>query len=542
MNLASVFTRQRAQLTLGSLGVVLLLFFLYNYLFHQEVQYYPSIRFDPHRSSHQTHSPEPTWEPGVRRVSRLHYLVPATQSKAPLCAGVAAALANGYPIPRILGYKGKGKWDAHAAHIAKLRTIQRYLDNVDAITFGSAKDDDLVIVVDGYDALPELPAGVMIERYFDIVAAADEKLAAKRGISVPELRALGLQQTLLWGTDKGCFPPPATDPRCWLVPFSDLPPYVWGPHSRREEHGKEYRQYTDSRFLNSGTVIGPLGDLRKFIHATLEYIEETFNPEHAFRNSDQYYISSLYARQELQRLLDLSGGQMTLEVQGDLPAPRSGPDDQTEYHLFVDYESAFTQTRCCNEVFIQKLSFRQNDLSATVTEDPFDDGWNFRPFDIHMPKPVFQGLSYLYESITERELLPPDVREWVASLAFYTNVATQHMIPFYHQTCSKAGFVEKYQDTWYYPIIRPLLRAARKGNDLGRPLNPRLIDGRLWIAPQHYPLDAGGQDEFGGVFTDHEEEPFISLTDFCKNDLEAILGTPPNPPSPQAETEASAAD
>ncbi|KFA62570.1 hypothetical protein S40285_05817 [Stachybotrys chlorohalonatus IBT 40285] len=527
--------RHGVRLVLGILGLGLVLAFLYNSagwpLLRQEIRYYPSIKVDSHHNTQQAPSFEApsneTTHHGLARKSRLHYLVPASDVKASLCAGVASALANGYPIPRIVGYKGKGEFNARAAHIAKLRAIQRYLDNVDGIIPGHAAEDDLVMVVDGYDVLAKLPAGVAIERYFELVEAADQKLASRRGITVPELRSLGLQQTLLFGTDKGCFPPPATDPRCWLVPYSDLPPYVWGPKSKREEHGRPGRPYTDSRFLNSGTVIGPLGDLRKFVNATLEYIQDNFNPENRYRNSDQFYAATLYARQEFQRLVDLGEGRLYIDVKGDLPKPRSGPEDETEYHLFVDTDYALVQTRCCNEQFMQKLQYRPNDLRATVTTDPFDDYWHFQQFDVQMPMSVFQGLVRLYETLPEDERPSSSAKGWISSLQLDTDVATQHIFPIYHHTCGKADFVEIHRKSWYFPLIEPLMRSARAGNEMGKPLHPRLIDGRQWIAPQQYPRDAQLHDELGGVFTDLEKDSFFGFRDFCKKDLAVILGDPP---------------
>ncbi|KAG7111060.1 hypothetical protein HYQ45_017254 [Verticillium longisporum] len=118
-----------------------------------------------------TESPSSTPQagPGARphvtslgRISRLHYLVPTTLVKPPVCAVVASALVNRFPIPVLVGYKATGEFDAKAAHIAKLRAITRYLHGPAA-----GEDDDLVIVVDGFDVLAQIPAETLIQRYFD---------------------------------------------------------------------------------------------------------------------------------------------------------------------------------------------------------------------------------------------------------------------------------------------------------------------------------------------------------------------------------------
>lgn len=136
---------------------------------------------------------------------------------------MTSALANRYSIPTILGYRGEIFLDAQKGHIAKLRAIRDYLHSV-----GGASDN-LVIIVDGFDVLVQLPSEVMIQRYFTLMAEADQRLADQRGITVKELHRPGVRQTLLWGTDKGCWSESETDPWCWLVPFSAQPRLTWDP-------------------------------------------------------------------------------------------------------------------------------------------------------------------------------------------------------------------------------------------------------------------------------------------------------------------------
>lgn len=104
---------------------------------------------------------------------------------------MTSALANRYSIPTILGYRGETFLDAQKAHIAKLRAIKEYLHKA-----GGASDD-LVIIVDGFDVLAQLPSESMIQRYFTLMAEADQRLADQRGIDVKELHRAGLRQTLL---------------------------------------------------------------------------------------------------------------------------------------------------------------------------------------------------------------------------------------------------------------------------------------------------------------------------------------------------------
>ncbi|KAG7120126.1 hypothetical protein HYQ44_004622 [Verticillium longisporum] len=90
------------------------------------------------------------------KTSKLHYLVPSSFVNDPVCAGIISALVNRYPIPTLIGYKGENEFDA-VDHLAKVCIINRFLKTL------PAEDDDLVIVVDSFDVLAQLPVEVTLE-------------------------------------------------------------------------------------------------------------------------------------------------------------------------------------------------------------------------------------------------------------------------------------------------------------------------------------------------------------------------------------------
>ncbi|CZR44650.1 uncharacterized protein FPRO_14403 [Fusarium proliferatum ET1] len=446
------------------------------------------------------------------RISRLHYLVPANVPNRQVCAVVTSALANRYSIPTILGYRGETFLYAQKAHVAKLRAIKDYLHNA-----GGASDD-LVILVDGFDVLAQLPAESMIQRYFTLMAEADQRLADQRGITVKELHRTGLRQTLLWGTDKGCWPESETDPRCWLVPFSAQPRFTRGPKTDPGD-----LQYSEPRFLNSGTVIGPLGDLRKFIDAGLSLIEDDWDQNFLFRDSDQFYIAALYARQEYQRMRELNAGEFPEDIAGrDVPRPKDGKDDVTEYHVAVDFDYTFTQTECHNYRFIHKLQYDNFDMTATIGHDALEEGSRFRPYKIQMPASIYQAFHRVYDSLPAEDRPAMSEHNWIRSLRLGTNIGTRVIFAFYHNTCDKAGFLDTFHGGWFYPLIRPLLRVAVRAIQHHHPISPEPIDGRLWFAARQYPKR--NLDEYGGVFTDAPGEEFIPLQEFCGEDIESAIG------------------
>ncbi|KAF7563712.1 hypothetical protein G7046_g411 [Stylonectria norvegica] len=448
------------------------------------------------------------------RISRIHYLIPSTISKPPVCASIASALVNRYPVPVIVGYKGEDQYDSGKAHIAKILAIQRYIHNLT-----DWNDDDLIMVMDSFDVLAQVPVEVMIERYFEMTSKADLKLAAQRGITVSELHELGVRQTILWGAGKICWP---ENSRCFLIPFSGLPRYAFGP---RTDDGDIV--FSDPQHLNSGTVIAPLGDFRKLIDDTQQLIEDTYDLEWKGRDRDQVYISTLYARQEYQRTIDMTGGKYPDAPQVvEFPKPKAGTNDTTEYHIFVDFESIFTQTQCHNEPWMRSLHYNNYDLTASVVNDTYNQGReHHRPFRIQMPFLVYRAMTTVFDSLPKGERLYTKSKNWVQSLPFDTNIGTEVIYSFYHNTCNKDGFLDQYQTFWFFPIIKPLLRVAKQAIQNDTPLHPGLIDGRIWMAPNRYPvLDASVDDEFGGVFTDFAPESFISFKEFCQENITAIIG------------------
>lgn len=427
------------------------------------------------------------------KTSQVHYLMPASSPNDLFCVVVAAALANHFPAPYIIGWRGEGRYNATAAHTAKLYTLQRYLDTLPQ----GGDPDDLVIFGDGHDVMAQLPVDVVVERYFEVAADADRRLADRFGMSVDEARARGLRQTLFWGADKMCWPPLHKEAQCAAIPRSHLPRNTFGPKSGNGDH-----TYADPRFFNSGSVIGPLGDLRAFVTAGVKVFEETFDPDFKHKSSDQIYLARLWAQQEVSRAAQID---------------EAGDDFEevvTEHHVAIDYESALVQTGCYSHPWMHRLNYNNSDHTALVAKDVFDQGKNFEPLPIQMPASVYQSLMRIFHSIP---YLGHKIKahDWVGGLPLDTNVATRHIFCFYHATCSKRDLVRDFKRYWFHPYLKALLQAAFRAHKAGQPMAEKLIDGRRWAYKTSYPEDASW-DGLGGVFTDHEDDAFISFGTLCK--------------------------
>ncbi|CRK43020.1 hypothetical protein BN1723_005477 [Verticillium longisporum] len=357
------------------------------------------------------------------RTSKLHYLVPSSFVNDAVCAGIISALVNRYPIPTLIGYKGENEFDA-VDHLAKLRVINRFLKTL------PAEDDDLVIVVDSFDVLAQLPVEATLERYFEMSARSEQQLAISEGSPSTSSTISAfvspsfMAQERYFGVMTGGF----SDPR-----------------------------YRDSRYLNSGTIMAPVGHLRKFMHAVQELVEadDVIVPLNVTSNGrfrhhmDQWFTATLYVRQEYHRALDMSDGKYPGNLTGvsDLPKPRKSAIDTTEYHIFVDFDSSFTQTQCHNELEIHQLNYSNHDLTSSVTEDFMNEGKAFKPHAIQMPASIYQAFGRVWDNLSHvpNITLVQQPRVWIQSLGLATNVASESIHAFYHNTCSKAKFLETYK-------------------------------------------------------------------------------------------------
>lgn len=436
-------------------------------------------------------------------VSRLHYLIPASKSNLHFCYNLLSSTATRWPIPTILGWHGTGELDAAVTHLAKLRTIDRYLNQLD-----EADDDDLVVIIDGYDILLQLPPEVMIERYFEVANKADAQLAKRFGINVKEARALGLRQTIFWGPDKVCWPVDHAASRCWAVPPSTLPGDSFGPNT-----GNGDMVFNNPRWLNSGTVIGRIDDMRTLINATLGEVEGTYNPEYQFKESDQFYVSNLWGRQEYYRSLQARNGDPPEGGPENKEIPTKRYENQTtEYHVSLDYESAMFQTRAGYEPFFGYLPFSTSGLNANMNIDMFEQGDNFVPYDIPMPANVYSALDKLYDSIPEKHNGVP-TNDWIRTIKLGVNYVTKHIFPLFHCTGPKHFLEAELPKMWWFPYAKSLVKATAKAYKEEELITSHHVDGRKWASKNLYPADM--EDELGGAWVDYDGATFVGWDKLC---------------------------
>ena len=220
-------------------------------------------------------------------------LIPASKPDPNLCKAIVSSRVLGYPSPQIINWEQTFDDPAFVeggSHLAKINGTAQYLYSLD-----DTHNDDLVLMLDGYDAWIQLRPQTAVDRFLDINARANKRIDATFGGK--SAGKMSVRQDIIFGAQKRCWPWSVDDPPCYAVPQSSLPPNIYGPETDTDVNDElnpyiKYRQ----RFLNSGVAMGRVGAMRKMFNQALAQA-----PQDANFGSDQYIFSHILGDQELYR-------------------------------------------------------------------------------------------------------------------------------------------------------------------------------------------------------------------------------------------------
>lgn len=299
----------------------------------------------------------------------FHLLVPASQKNPNLCKTLFSAFVLSYPSPTLVNYgkvfdESKGNIGSHTA---KIRGVSEFLNDDKKVN-----DNDLVLIVDGYDVWFQLPPEVLIERYHSVMNEANERLRARYGMILKDPAGKSddnqmvqkYTQKILFAADKACSPNPAQDPACAAVPYSTLPKDTYGPMTDKDPHLVLSRP----RYLNSGTIVGPVAEVRQLYEYALKKVEE----EDRGIIGDQFVFAEIFGEQEYQREMQRKNSQeapgrwLWLDWISDALGKSESPlsanitinnmttiaGQNYEFSIGLDYESSLfqTMTRSTNDI------------------------------------------------------------------------------------------------------------------------------------------------------------------------------------------------
>ncbi|ETN43809.1 uncharacterized protein HMPREF1541_11133 [Cyphellophora europaea CBS 101466] len=407
--------------------------------------------------------------------SYFHLLIPANEGRADFCKTLFSAAALDYPTPRIINW-GKENKDPDiaygGAHIAKIEGVLGFLRQL-----GPLSDNELVLVVDGYDTWFQLRPSVLIDRYHAMNDRANARIASRLGSEAMRSVDKPIRQTIVFAAQKRCWPATHDDPECYAVPESDLPSNVYGSSTDRDSGDQEapfakYRQ----RYLNSGTIMGPVSDLKLVFEAALEKAKA----QSAETGSDQGAFAAVFGEQEYQRevirsrhLTDWQKFKAKLftddrdKILADHPthkqmehldgAPR-------EFGIGLDYRGELSLPTVFSEddavwlKYSSAVSLREAARKAGVpAPDP--------PRVPHLAEDIKRSTPPFWTADYTGRVPVPD-REW-SEVSLFTNLWTGISPVTVHHNAHAQGLKSRirttWSDTWFFPYLREMLKSKAIG-------------------------------------------------------------------------------
>ena len=399
----------------------------------------------------------------------------------------------GFPTPTIINW-GRNfdhpKLAHGGSHIAKLSGVSQFLKKLDA-----SHDEDLVLVIDGFDVWFQLGPQVLIDRYHELVREANVKINGRLGKKA--VKELGIRQSIIFGAQKECWPGDQDDINCYASPNSTLPEDIYGPDTDTliddpQNPSARFRQ----RYLNSGFVMGTLAEMRTLYARAMT--KSDYNPNFA---SDQTVFAAIFGEQEYQReviryryftrwqrwkmgwqeymgtnepsILDPHPTRYKME-----PAVEGAP---YEFGIGLDYTSSIGQ----NTVFAQRDSDWLSYNDTTTIVEAYDNMDVTSPGAYDINDDVANSLPPFWT--TTRLGVPiPSERTW-QEVWLYTNLYTGISPVLIHHNAHRDNLKsireQKWDKMWFHPYIRDLITAR-----LHEPYLPVAVTGprgaeKAWWGP-----------------------------------------------------------
>ena len=359
-------------------------------------------------------------------------------------------------------------------------------------------------------SLIQLRPDVLIKRYYEWQQAADSRARGKYGDTL--FKDHDSRHTILFGPDKLCWPVDYNRPACWAVPEAPLPEYVIGPCTA---DGRLVLNMP--KWLNSGTIMGPVEDLKELFRKTLDDIHNKYET-----NSDQFYFANIWGEQEYARisrkpeLLEYLKGLRygNEKVDPNANVSRTQPDlesnAKTEYHIGLDYNSSVFQTIAFYKQFLTVMRPVDSWIAPKPEDlDARDRGVSARQrkhvYNVQLPADIQESLPPLEALKVNTEI---EMEEWPAwaDMPLHYNTVTGEVPVVIHFTGDKHLRQFWWQTIWFQSRAQQLRLASRAPSE--DPISPRLIHGFTWFNSQpeddgefDVRMSSGAVSDLGGWFS-----------------------------------------
>jgi len=453
--------------------------------------------------------------------------MPATERNAHLCKAVTSAMILNYPPPTLIGYGKEFHGTEYDAMAARVKGIYHYLTNSKHL-----KDNDLVLIVDGFDVLFQLPPEVTIRRFHELLKENNERLRRKYGMVMVATQdgkkrelVQKYSQRVLFAASKVCFPNPPDDVGCVTVPKSTLAPDIYGPKTDSHPDGHLNRP----RWIHSGGVIGQVGDL-KLIYA--QVVEAIGHRRH--KHGDQLALGHIYGKQEYVRELERrrthSGWTEWLREKIGISEASNltginiplEPGRRYEYGIGVDYESRLFFNMLHSKDDVEWLRYSNVTKVSRVQQEHGVP----RERRLTLPKDIQQHAQnpFIVPKMAEGDVIKPPFNASIDALPdpkncswndlpLMTNIHSTSVPVMIHLNGDKALRQPWWSNMWYHPWARALLRKYMRAPRSRIVSQSSLLGGYDWWDMR------GGQ---GGVWTDNEE--WLEWEELCSGFEGEIFG------------------
>ncbi|BCS22114.1 glycosyltransferase domain-containing protein [Aspergillus puulaauensis] len=454
-----------------------------------------------------------------KKNSSFHLVLPATRSNPGLCRTLTSAMILNYPPPTLVRY-GRELPTGSAGHdymVDRITGIYNFLAYTPRL-----QDNDIVLIVDGFDIFFQLPPEVLVKRYQDLLREMNAKLLEKYGMVTVDrpFRKDGVEtlqkysQRVIFSASKQCFGNLTEDPGCRSIPGSTLPPDSYGWKTDTEGH------LTRPKWLKPGAVIGQVADLKLIYAHVLRFVEE-----HRDTEGDYLELTRMYGRQEYVRELERrrtanSFWELMYRWIGISEAtnmtgvpPHLEPGQRYEYGIGVDFESRLFFDTVNAKGDVEWLGY--NNVTKTSTaqmehrvpresrlllpEDVSDQKLG-NPFK----QPKYNKNEYINPSWNETMDKLPSNRSW-SNIPLLTNVHSAKVPALVHMAAQDKRIVRDtwWSKMWYFPWARALLRKYMRSHTGFDAAQSALLGQNFWDM-------RGG---VGGVWTDKGE--WIDYPEVC---------------------------
>ncbi|KAL6872821.1 hypothetical protein J3F83DRAFT_586632 [Trichoderma novae-zelandiae] len=242
---------------------------------------------------------------------KLHMLLPATRSNVNLCKTLLTMAILGYPSPTIVAWEDQDHADGllgGGSHFAKITRTLDYLSDPERRQ-QEGFDEELVLMLDAYDIWFQLPPDVLLSRYRAVVDDDNARVSHRMGKAYANE---GIRSQVVFGAGKRCAPNLLTSVSCYPVPDSPLPDDIYGANTDTFIGTSPWSSFR-TRYLNSGYIMGPAGEVRRVLERALEKLEECQNRKGAsfddgsgasdmcYHGSDQSIFVEMFGEQEFHR-------------------------------------------------------------------------------------------------------------------------------------------------------------------------------------------------------------------------------------------------